>query len=76
MWNLVLLVVSSLLSSALAPRPPQPRAAAPSDVQVPSAEEGRPIPVVFGMVLLRAPNVVWYGDLLAEPIMGGGGGKK
>jgi len=35
-----------------------------------------PIPVVFGEVLIEAPNVVWYGDSEAQPIYSGGGGKK
>lgn len=46
-----------------------------SDVDAPTAEEGRPIPVVFGTVLLRGANVVWYGDLEAEPIRKKGGKK-
>lgn len=75
LWNLVVLVVSALISSALAPKPPTPKPASLSDVDVPTAEEGRPIPVVFGSVLLRGPNVVWYGDLAAEPIKKKGGKK-
>ena len=46
-----------------------------SDVDAPTAEEGRPIPVVFGTVLLRGSNVVWYGDLEADPIKKKGGKK-
>ena len=30
------------------------------------------MPVVFGTVWLRSPNVLWYGDLRAEPIKKGG----
>ena len=33
------------------------------------------LPVVFGTVLLRGANVVWYGDLEAEPIRKKGGKK-
>lgn len=74
-YYLVVLVVSSLISAALAPKPPAPKPASLSDVDVPTAEEGRPIPVVFGAVLLRGANVVWYGDLEAEPIKKKGGKK-
>jgi len=41
----------------------------------PTASEGRPIPVVFGTVLIRDPNIVWYGDLNTIPIVSSGGKK-
>lgn len=69
----VLAVVSTALSIALQPRQIPPPAAGIGDLQAPIAEEGRPIPVVFGTVLLRAPNVVWYGDLTTEPVKFSGG---
>ena len=75
MWYLVVIVVATLISNALAPKPPEPKPASLSDVDAPTAEEGRPIPVVFGTVLLRGANVVWYGDLEAEPIRKKGGKK-
>jgi len=75
-WNLLIFVVGSFISAALAPRPPAPKPAALSDVDAPTAEEGRPIPVVFGAVLIRGPNLVWYGDLRADPIYSEGRGKK
>lgn len=75
MWYLVVIVVAALISSALTPKPPEPKPASLSDVDAPTAEEGRPIPVVFGTVLLRGSNVVWYGDLQADPIKKKGGKK-
>ena len=72
---LAVLLVTSQISAALAPKPPAPKPAALSDVQVPTAEEGRPIPVVFGAVLITGANVVWYGDLAIDPIRKGGGKK-
>ena len=75
MWYLVVIVVAALVSVALAPIPPEAKPASLSDVDVPTAEEGRPIPVVFGTVLLRGANVVWYGDLAADPIRKKGGKK-
>lgn len=56
-------IISSLLSAALAPKPPAPKAASLSDFSVPTAEEGRPIPVIFGTVVVKGANCVWYGDL-------------
>lgn len=39
-----------------------------SEFQVPTAEVGREIPVLFGTRLLKGPNVVWYGDLRTQAI--------
>jgi hypothetical protein len=80
-WNFVIQIVVSLalmaISYALSPRPKlePPKAAGLDDFDLPTAEEGRPIPVVFGTVLLRGPNVVWAGDLKVEPIRKKGGKK-
>lgn len=63
------------MSAALAPKPPQPKPAALQDFEVPVAEEGRPIPVVFGTVTLTGANVLWYGDLSTTPIKAKGGKK-
>lgn len=61
--RLLVMLISSLISAALAPKPPRPKPASLSDFDVPVAEEGRPIPVLFGTVLIRGSNVLWYGDL-------------
>ncbi|HID49349.1 MAG TPA: hypothetical protein EYP40_07040 [Chromatiales bacterium] len=73
---LALFIISSVLQIMLAPTPRVEHAKPASDFSAPVAEEGRPIPVVFGEVLIEAPNVVWYGDSEAQPIYSGGGGKK
>ena len=43
--------------------------------EAPTAQEGRPIPVVFGTVMVRDPNIVWYGNLSTSPIVSDGGKK-
>jgi hypothetical protein len=69
MWiNLVISLVMMAISYALMPKPPTPKAAGLADVQAPTAEAGRPIPVVFGTVMLRGSNVLWYGDLSTTDI--------
>jgi hypothetical protein len=69
MWQQILVsLVMMALSYALQPRAPKPKAAALEDFDVPTAEEGRPIPVVFGTVRMTGPNVLWYGDLSSAPI--------
>ena len=80
-WSFIIQIVVSLvltaISYALSPKPTNapPKAAGLDDFNLPTAEEGRPIPVVFGTVLLRGPNVVWAGDLKVDPIRKSGGKK-
>ena len=75
--RLVLGLLLSAISYALSPRPTteKPQAAGLADFSIPTAEEGRPIPVVFGTVLITGPNVVWAGDLKVAPIKKKGGKK-
>jgi len=72
---IAILVISSFVVSALAPKPPAPKPASLQDFDVPTAEQGRPIPVVFGTVTVTGANVIWYGNLVAKPIKKKGGKK-
>ena len=74
-YYLIVLIVSALISYALAPKPPKPKPAALEDFDIPVAEQGRPIPVVFGTVLVTGANVLWYGDLRSTAIKAKGGKK-
>ena len=78
-WNfivqLVIAIVVSFISAALAPKPPGRKPAALTDFDVPTAEEGRPIPVVLGSVTVQGGNVIWYGDLKYEAVKKSSGGK-
>ena len=65
---LLYFVVVTVLTIALAPRPPTPRAASFTDFTLPTADQGRPIPVIFGTVNITGPNCVWYGDLYVGQI--------
>lgn len=76
MWYYVfVLIVAAVVATALAPKPSQPKPAALEDFDVPTAEEGRPIPVIFGTVTVTGANVVWYGALRTEEIKSEGGKK-
>ncbi len=66
--QIIYFIVMLVLSIALSPRPQKPRAASLDDFELPTAEEGRPIPVVFGSTLITGPNIVWYGDLKIKKI--------
>ena len=73
MWvQLVIMVISAVVSYMMAPKPQQPAPAAIGDFTVPTAEEDRTIPVIFGRVKVTGPNVVWYGDLSTVGIQGPG----
>lgn len=68
-----ILVVAVVVAVALAPKPPNAEPASLTELNVPTAEEGSPIPVVFGTVTIKSPNVVWYGDLGYSPVRTRGG---
>lgn len=68
-------VVSLVISYASMPKPQSTPPAGLGDFKVPTAEEGREIPVLFGTRDVTAPNVVWYGDLKTAAIRKKGGKK-
>jgi hypothetical protein len=60
---IIVSVISAVLSIVLAPGPPKPpNPSTLDDIEAPTAEEGREIPVVFGTDWVKGPNCVWYGD--------------
>jgi hypothetical protein len=68
-WLLLLLfVATTVVGALLAPHPHGPQPSALGDFSVPTAEEGRAIPVVFGTVMIKGGNTVWWGDLKSKPI--------
>jgi hypothetical protein len=73
MWTVViisaLIAISSIaVTYALRPTAPEPPKPSLQDLGAPTAEPGRPIPKVFGTVVLKSPNVVWYGDVSYKPV--------
>ncbi len=74
-WYIVVFVVGLVASYSLMPRPQNAKPAGLGDIQAPTAEIGREIPVLFGERDLSGPNVVWYGDFAAVPIKKKGGKK-
>lgn len=76
MWSYIaVFIVSLVVSYAMMPKPQSQPPAGLGDINVPTAEEGREIPVLFGTRVLYGPNVVWYGDLRTEAIRKKGGKK-
>lgn len=56
-------IVGSVLAYALAPKPPRQKPPTLEDFELPTAEEGRAIPWIFGTYKITDPNFIWYGDL-------------
>jgi hypothetical protein len=55
-------LVSVALNLLLAPKPKAPKPEAASDLDDPTAEAGRPIPVVFGTITVKGLNLLWFGE--------------
>lgn len=68
-WSfLVKLAITMIISYVLRPKPEKAKPALLEDFDVPVAEDGKPICVVFGRRRVADPNIVWYGDLASTAI--------
>lgn len=68
-WMLFFLQVGlSIVSALLAPKPKDSQSSSLGDLTVPTAEEGRCVPIILGTCKLQAPNCTWWGDLRIDPI--------
>lgn len=74
-FYLIYFIVALVITFAMQPKPQSQKAAGLGDIQAPTAEEGREIPVLFGTKEVTGPNVVWYGDLAVVAIKKKGGKK-
>ena len=82
MWEALYIIYAIILIATIAasflmrPKgPPPPKPATLDEIQVPLAEEGKELTVVFGTVIVEAPNVVYYGNLTSTPVRKKAGGK-
>lgn len=51
-----------VISYALAPKPKQPKPEAAKQMDDPVAEAGIERPVLFGTMIMKQLNVLWFGD--------------
>jgi hypothetical protein len=67
-WFLPLLIGIALqvVGYLLMPKPKSPKPPAAQDLEDPTAEAGRPIPVVFGTITVKGINVLWFGNKLVR----------
>lgn len=74
-WYVVVFVVALVLAVAYMPKPQTQKPAGLDEIQAPTAEEGREIPVLFGTRDCRGPNVTYYGNLRVVAVKKSGGKK-
>jgi hypothetical protein len=78
-WWLIIVAAAALLAVdlLLMPKAKAHKPDATTDMDNPTAEAGRPIPVVFGTITVKGLNVLWYGDKYTKTKkVSSGGGKK
>lgn len=60
--QIAIAVIITLVAYAIMPKPKQQKPPETSDLDSPTAEAGRPVPVIFGTITVKGLNVLWYGD--------------
>lgn len=60
--SLIIGLVLSVVSMLLAPKPKKVKPPEVTEMEDPTAEAGRPIPVVFGTLTIKSPNILWFGQ--------------
>ncbi|MBV1952722.1 MAG: hypothetical protein KUG64_11080 [Cycloclasticus sp.] len=73
MEYLIYLIIVIVVAVALQPKVPGQKPASLNEIDVPTAEKGKPIPKVFGTWVVQSPNIVWYGALGYNKITASGG---
>lgn len=78
-WWLIIVAAVALvaLSLILMPKPKAPKPDIAKDLDDPTAEAGKPIPVVFGTITVKGLNCLWFGDksMVTYKVKAGGGKK-
>lgn len=59
--NLLIALVLMVVAYLIMPKPKQKRPEV-EDLDDPTAEAGKPLPVLFGTVTVKGLNVLWFGD--------------
>lgn len=63
-WIPFLIAIAfTVVAYLIAPKPKKAQPAAARDLEAPTADAGRPVPVVFGTLTVKGLNVLWYGKL-------------
>lgn len=76
MWvRFAFFVVTSLINYLLRPNPETPTPATLGDVEIPTVDPGRELPLIGGSVWIEDPQSAWYGDFESIAIKKKGGKK-
>lgn len=65
---LIVMLIVLIASVALMPKPKSAPPPALGDYQVPTADDGRDVGMIFGTVWIDDPNIINYGQLTTRPI--------
>lgn len=68
-------IAMQVVSYLLMPKPKAPHRAAAEKFDIPTAQEGASIPVLFGTRKIKGASVTWYGDIKTSAIKSKGGKK-
>lgn len=60
--QIIIAVAVAIIAYLLTPKPKPPKPPAAKDLDSPTADAGRPVPVVFGDVTMNGVNVIFDGD--------------
>ncbi len=60
--QLVIGVGLQVIGYLLAPKSATSQPSEVTDMDAPTAESGRPVPVIFGEMEITGVNIIWYGD--------------
>lgn len=75
--QLLLAIALQVVGYLLAPKAKKTKPEAAKDMDSPTADSGRPIPVVFGTETISGVNILWYGEKKSlEYQVAEGSGKK
>lgn len=58
----LIVLALQVVAYVLTPKPKQSKPAAAQDLDDPTADAGRPRPVVFGTITVKGLNVLWFGE--------------
>lgn len=75
-WNIIIGLALMVIGYLLMPKPKKAKPPEVTEMEGPTAEAGRPIPVVFGDYTISSPNFLWWGDKVYVNRSEPAGGKK
>lgn len=61
-WNLIIGIVLLIIGYLIMPKPKAAKPPEVTEMDGPTAEAGRTIPVLFGDITMKSPNFLWWGD--------------